>query len=369
MTRDTKTAGRARTLPAISIALATCNGARYLPEQLASLASQRWLPYELVVTDDGSTDGTPELVEIFAQHAPFPVRLYRNAARLGYAENFLLAASHCRGDWIAFCDQDDVWRADKLERVAAAAAEPGVTLVAHRVCTVDQNLQPLAGDTLHTWVRKRGSGPGRVAPFGFFAGMKICFDAALLPLLLERPRLPNFPGEHTEVAHDEWASLLGDVTGTVRVVEAPLVAYRQHGKNACGAPQAGSRGARARVAASGAAAYRERAAIASQYRDGLAQLAQRTQTRFAPQLLEASRRYEAVGAYLLARASLYESRSAWRLTVQFVSMCMHWRYRYNPLRPGVQACAKDFVRVARAWLRGRRTPTVPVAGTAEGPHG
>jgi len=99
----------------ISIAMATYNGEKHLREQLASIASQTYLPLELVVCDDGSTDETLSILHEFSTVAPFECRIFRNEKTLGFAENFLRSASHCKGNWIAFCDQDDVWLPTKLE--------------------------------------------------------------------------------------------------------------------------------------------------------------------------------------------------------------------------------------------------------------
>ena len=64
--------------PRISVAMATYNGERYIREQLDSIARQTLLPIEIVITDDGSTDRTREVVEEFARTSPFLVRLVRN---------------------------------------------------------------------------------------------------------------------------------------------------------------------------------------------------------------------------------------------------------------------------------------------------
>ena len=69
----------------ISVALCTHNGARFLKDQLASIAKQDRLPEELVICDDCSTDGTVALIERFASDAPFPVRFFANATQLGLA--------------------------------------------------------------------------------------------------------------------------------------------------------------------------------------------------------------------------------------------------------------------------------------------
>jgi glycosyltransferase involved in cell wall biosynthesis len=102
----------------ISIAMATYNGERFLEEQLRTLGEQVKLPDEVVVCDDGSTDRTLEILVQFAERAPFRVRLVINDQRLGWRENFLKAASLCTSDYIAFCDQDDVWLPDKLSVVS-----------------------------------------------------------------------------------------------------------------------------------------------------------------------------------------------------------------------------------------------------------
>src|ERR1700730_9787095 len=98
----------------VSIAMATYNGEQHIKRQLESLAVQTHPPRELVVTDDASDDHTVLVLTSFGKHAPFPVRVYRNSTRLGYRRNFMLAASLCNSELIAFCDQDDVWYPEKL---------------------------------------------------------------------------------------------------------------------------------------------------------------------------------------------------------------------------------------------------------------
>ncbi|RMG82452.1 MAG: glycosyltransferase, partial [Chloroflexi bacterium] len=104
----------------ISVAMATYNGEACLNEQLESLVRQEHQPYELVVGDDGSSDRTLDILRAFAARAPFPVRVTVNPERLGFGENFLQTARRCSGEWIAFCDQDDVWLPHKLAACATA---------------------------------------------------------------------------------------------------------------------------------------------------------------------------------------------------------------------------------------------------------
>lgn len=78
--------------PRISVALATYNGARFLCSQLDSIAAQTRLPDELVIGDDGSADGTVEIIKEFAAVAPFPIRLTINEKNLGFGDDFLATA-------------------------------------------------------------------------------------------------------------------------------------------------------------------------------------------------------------------------------------------------------------------------------------
>src|SRR5688572_4379256 len=116
----------------ISIVLATRNGAQYLPQQLESLARQTLAPFELIVSDDDSSDATMKIVAAFARTAKFPVKLKVNSPALGFRDNFIAATQLAAGDWVAFCDQDDIWHPEKLERVAAFAGDPRVTMIVHQ---------------------------------------------------------------------------------------------------------------------------------------------------------------------------------------------------------------------------------------------
>ncbi|MCE0745352.1 glycosyltransferase, partial [Acetobacter sicerae] len=119
----------------ISVALATYNGAQYLREQLDSIAKQTILPFELVVSDDGSTDQTLDIILDFASTVSFPVRILENKQKLGYRRNFLHVAKACYGEAVAFCDQDDIWHNDKLERAGKALRHKDVLLFHHEAET------------------------------------------------------------------------------------------------------------------------------------------------------------------------------------------------------------------------------------------
>src|SRR5579862_2176323 len=104
----------------ISVAMCTFNGERFVSAQLESIATQSRPPDEVVICDDGSSDGTQEIVRKFALSSPFPIRFAVNPRNLGSTKNFEQAISRCEGAIVALADQDDVWYRYKLERIEKA---------------------------------------------------------------------------------------------------------------------------------------------------------------------------------------------------------------------------------------------------------
>src|SRR6185369_4933106 len=130
--------------PTISVAMTTYNGAAYIGEQLESLACQTVPPIEMQIGDDGSTDETEAIVKSFARTAPFPVTYVRNSERLFFGENSIRTALRCSGDWISFCDQDDVWDPRKFEWATDAICQgpPDLNLLVHNAFLTDEKLKP-----------------------------------------------------------------------------------------------------------------------------------------------------------------------------------------------------------------------------------
>lgn len=103
----------------VSVVVCTYNGARFLRPQLDSLLSQSLPPCEIIVSDDGSTDGTADIVREYAARDA-RVKLHVNRPALGFNLNFSQAFQLAGGDVVASCDQDDVWHPDKLAHMVAA---------------------------------------------------------------------------------------------------------------------------------------------------------------------------------------------------------------------------------------------------------
>jgi len=95
--------------------MCTYNGAKYLSEQLDSILQQDYPLHEIIVQDDGSTDGTWTILEDYAQRESL-IKLFRNEGTHGINGNFLSALKRATGDYIAISDQDDIWEKGKISK-------------------------------------------------------------------------------------------------------------------------------------------------------------------------------------------------------------------------------------------------------------
>lgn len=218
----------------VTVALCTFNGARFVGEQLASIARQTRLPDLLVVVDDGSEDDTVAITRGFASAAPFPVHIEVNERRLGTAANFEKAAGLCGDGIVFFSDQDDVWREDKVARVLAAFAQrPGTLLVHTDARLVDESLThigallsealalrpaDLAADSWRQQLRVQ-------LVRNIVTGCTAAVDARLVGWA--RPFPPGW-------LHDEWLATIAAMLGGIGWIGEPLVLYRQHAGNQLG---------------------------------------------------------------------------------------------------------------------------------------
>jgi Glycosyl transferase family 2 len=331
----------------ISIAMATYNGEAYIWEQLDSLAKQTLLPKELIVCDDGSADRTLEIVERFSKAAaPFPVHIYRNENRLGYADNFLQAASLCEGDLVAFCDQDDVWEPEKLQYcLAVFTDEPELMLLSHNAWVTDEKLSRIQLlSSYRAGIYARGTFQPLVnLPQGFTQVFRkeLAHD---IPWHA-RPKAELTPG--CLMAHDYWMPIVASALGKVMISDRVLVSYRQHGKNTFGLGEeskakAKSQGIRStfrsRLQSMTRRQIRDYQRFRGQYQEcanALANVSRQVASVHAPHLLEAAEMYRKIAVAFGAREALYaKDLSVWQ-KVQRLSKLVIQRTYIQPRRGGL----------------------------------
>lgn len=217
----------------VSVALATCDGERFLGELLDSLSGQGCLPCELIVSDDASSDSTARILERFQGRSPFSTRIVHNATRMGVVGNFSRAITECSGEWIALADQDDVWCSDKLENLLPITDDPTVMGIFSDADVVDETRKPLG----YTMWEQIGFDERRQAlcsddrPWEILfkdpvvTGATLLFRRELLPLILPIPE---------SWIHDAWIAQISASQGQLVAVPTPLIQYRQHGANVIG---------------------------------------------------------------------------------------------------------------------------------------
>ena len=301
--------------PRVSVAMATYNGARFLPEQLGSLVTQTLLPAELVVSDDNSSDDTRDIVTRFAETAPFPVRLLPPGPRLGYADNFLRAAIACSSDFVAFCDQDDVWRTGKLETCLARLVRDRSVCSTHRHTLTDAALEPRG--TLNHRVDADGVHDALTLPlYSNPFGNSMVFRRDLLDAVAIAFRPPQPGRTELPLSHDTWVYNIAASLGPVSHIAEPLVLYRQHGNNVFGGdwtPPTGLRGLAARLHVP-LTTYREQEAYHRMLAQGFAACALSDNPYAAP-AARAAEAHRRAALTLQARLALYETpviRGRWQ---------------------------------------------------------
>jgi glycosyltransferase involved in cell wall biosynthesis len=212
----------------LSVAMCTYNGARFLPEQLESIAAQTRLPGELVVCDDRSTDESVEIVRNFARRAPFPVRLEINEENLGSTKNFEKAISLCQGEIIALADQDDVWHAEKLSCIANVLEhDEHIGAVFSNAELIDEDSRPLEGTLWSSFLFssseqkkfERGEGLKVLLKHATVTGATMAFRSKFRGLALPIP---------PKQVHDHWIVLLIASVSQLASIRTPLVRYRRH---------------------------------------------------------------------------------------------------------------------------------------------
>lgn len=208
-----------------SVCMATYNGGLFLREQLQSIVEQLDPERdEVVISDDGSTDDTLQVIAQMQAACRVTIRLVKNEGEHGYTSNFENALRYAQGDWIMLSDQDDVWLPNKLERMKAEAhlcKRRDCRLIVSNAIITDGELHHVDENYFAARGVKRGLW-GNILKFGYL-GCCLAFDRQLL-----QKALP-FPTNRRYCTHDNWLFLCASALGEVRIIEEPLMLYRRHG--------------------------------------------------------------------------------------------------------------------------------------------
>jgi glycosyltransferase involved in cell wall biosynthesis len=214
-------------MPETTVVLATYNGEKYIAEFMASLVAQSYRDFDIMVSDDCSTDRTTSIIESF--QSELSISILRNFENVGPSLNFCRAINMAAGQFVAFADQDDHWHPDKLFLMVnlMKTFESSVPrLVFCDLEIVDENLDRISALFFSD---KKSSTCGHIEDFiisNHIPGCAMLINRSLLKLGMPVPSLFKM--------HDWWFAIIAAAFGAITFLDRPLVRYRQHANNAIG---------------------------------------------------------------------------------------------------------------------------------------
>ena len=227
----------------IEILMAAYNGAPYIREQIDSILSQTDTNWHLTISDDGSTDGTDAIIDEYVRRHPDKVQRVYSGRRFGGAkDHFFWMTERCDADYIAYCDDDDTWKADKLEelRKAMQDAEERLgndtpLLVFSDQTVTDEKLNTLSPSLMRYQKQYFEHFDYRsILLQNVVTGGAMMINRALAGLALRCEDTSQV------IMHDWWMAAVAARFGQIVYIDKPLGAYRQHGHNSVGAKNVGS---------------------------------------------------------------------------------------------------------------------------------
>ena len=206
----------------ISVCVATHNGERYIKEQLESILSQLSDGDDVVVSDDGSTDSTLQVIDSINDNR-IKVLHYQQSLSTCHMHkyvccNFQNALIHAKGDYIFLSDQDDIWLPNKVD--VCMQYLQNSDLVIHDFRHIDNNLKVLKS---YNYGERFKFGNYLLLRRGKYYGCAMAFRRHMLDYAIPFPK--------SLLVHDIWIGLLAEALGRVSYIPEPLLLYRNHHQN------------------------------------------------------------------------------------------------------------------------------------------
>ena len=223
----------------VTVLLATYNGLPYLDEQIRSLKAQT-VPFRCLVQDDGSDDGTREVLETLFKEDPRFLPAGEQGQHLGAAANFISLLRQASGP-VALCDQDDIWEADKLEVLMQALSQAEGRYGSGMPLLIHSDLEVIGpdGETIHpSFFRHQKWNPEANTLPQLLVQNNVTGCACLLSDSL-RALIARYARADQMFMHDWFIAQSAACFGRIQFVDRTLVRYRQHGDNAIGASKTG----------------------------------------------------------------------------------------------------------------------------------
>lgn len=217
--------------PSVLVMMATYNGEKYVTEQIDSILAQEGVNVTLLISDDGSSDGTPSICKRYAEIMP-SIHFAVNEKNKGLARNFmdmLYGADVTSFDFFAFSDQDDYWMPNKLGKAieAISSAGEGPRLYYSDVCNVDEHLN--GGSREYGAFAPYANSLGLLLTVNWASGCTMVFNSAFASVLQH-----YVPRDWPRI-HDGWVHLVARVLNAqVPDLEHAYIKRRISGQNQVG---------------------------------------------------------------------------------------------------------------------------------------
>ena len=215
----------------IDILMATYNGEKYVAEQIDSILNQTYSNFNLIISDDSSTDDTRRILEKY-QKKDSRIQVYYQEKNLGYIKNFEFLLAKVTSELYMLSDQDDVWLKEKVEKTYKTLIEEKADLVYTDLKVVDQNLKEL-----HPSFMRKMKFYSKARKYTDYRAVYLYNIATGCTIMSKKKFIDNIlpiPSESQYVIHDLWIALIVGVCGKIVYMDEAYILYRQHGNNQVG---------------------------------------------------------------------------------------------------------------------------------------
>lgn len=219
----------------IDILLATYNGEDFLEQQLNSILTQGFTQWKIIAHDDGSTDKTVEILLDYQEKYPGKIVVVSDGVIFGSAKlNFEHLLKLSSADYVMFCDQDDIWLPQKVEKTYLLMKKTE-RLHPKSSCVVHSDLQVVNSEleVIHSSMFRY-----QCLPTNFYEAQQILVQNNVTgcTMMVNRAAiLTSLPISKEAIMHDWWITarvLLSQ--GAVAFLDEPTILYRQHNRNTVG---------------------------------------------------------------------------------------------------------------------------------------
>lgn len=224
----------------VDILLATCEGEKFLAEQLDSIMTQSYADFRILIRDDASQDKTPHIVQEYAKRFPDKIVFIQGKERLGVKANFSKLMEHSSAQYALFSDQDDIWMPKKIEKTLSCMNSLEIKygnhpfLVHSDLVVVNEQLKILN----RSFWKYAHLKPMHEETLNRLLNQNVVTGCTMMANRLMIELAKPIPEE--AFMHDWWMALSAAAFGKIGILHEPTLYYRQHGKNALGASRFGS---------------------------------------------------------------------------------------------------------------------------------